>query len=334
MHKSSVVPGPLNLITDIPSIKVGNASSDAAKTGVTVLRCARSFLTAVDIRGGGPGTRETDTLSPENLVGRADAIVLAGGSVFGLAAADGVAATLSDQKVGLRLGEKGPAIPIVPSAILHDLTNDGDKDWGGTPPYRDLGVEALANIGNRFELGNVGAGMGAMAGSKKGGLGSASIVLENNVTVGALVAVNPVGSVFMPDGNCFYAWPWEIGDEFGGVSPPTERDQRHPFPDHSRLKKAPPETSNTIIAVIATNADLTNTEAKRVAMMAHDGIARAVRPAHTPFDGDTVFAVSTGDIPFEDQSPAARHFEIAHIGSAASDCLARAIARGVYEAQR
>ncbi|MEX6634218.1 P1 family peptidase [Hyphococcus lacteus] len=330
----NTTPGPFNLITDVSSILVGNAVDEGAKTGATVLRCARSFITAVDIRGGGPGTRETDALSSESLIGRCDAIVLSGGSVFGLAAADGVASALSHENIGLRLGEKGPAIPIVPAAILHDLTNDGDKNWGANPPYRELGAQALNNAGVSFDLGNSGAGFGAMAGTKKGGLGSSSITLENGTTLGALVAVNPVGSVYMPDGKTFYAWPWEIENEFGGHAPPKQRDNADPFPEHSRLNKSTPENSNTVIAIIATNADLSNVEAKRVAIMAHDGIARAIRPAHTPFDGDTVFTIATGDISLEDTSPAARHYEITRIGSAASDCLARAIARGVFEAQR
>lgn len=326
-------PGARNLITDIPGLTVGNATDETVQTGVTVLRCAQAFTSAVDVRGGAPGVRETDTLAPENLVGATDAIVLTGGSVFGLAAADGVANALSAAGVGLKLAEKSPSIPIVPAAVLHDLGNEGDKNWGATPPYRRLGEEAVAAAGPNFALGSVGAGRGAVAGVIKGGLGSASIVLDGGVVVGALVAANPAGSVYMPDGKTFYAWPWEIGEEFGGRKPPQERDTADPFPEHSRMGARLKAGANTTIAIVATSADLTQVEAKRVAMMAHDGLARAVRPAHTPFDGDIVFSVAAS----RDTLPASgmmRHAAVAAIGAAAGDCLARAIARAVYEATR
>ncbi len=326
-------PGALNLITDVDGLTVGNATDDKVQSGVTVLRCARAFVSAVDVRGGAPGVRETDTLAPENLVGRADAIVLTGGSVFGLAAADGVASALSQENIGLRIGPKGPAIPIVPAAVLHDLASDGDKEWGDTPPYRALGVEAVHNATGKFDLGSSGAGRGAMAGILKGGLGSASFVLEDGVTVGALVAANPVGSVVMADGETFYAWPWECNGEFGNQAPPTKKDGADPFPAHSRLHKRAEAGANTTIAIVATSADLTNIEAKRVAMMAHDGIARAVRPAHSPFDGDIVFAVATAAHPAP-TDPLIRAGVVARIGAAAGDCLARAIARAVFEARK
>lgn len=329
-------PGAKNLITDVPGFTVGHATDEKAATGVTVLRCAGALVSAADIRGGAPGARETDVLSPENLVGRADAFVLTGGSVFGLAAADGATAALSKAGVGLTLSGKGPAIPIVPAAVLHDLANDGDKDWGETPPYYALGAEAVGNATEDFALGAVGAGRGAMAGRVKGGLGSASVVLDNGVTVGALVAANPVGSVFMPDGKTFYAWPWEQDDEFGGQAPPHAKDDADPFPVLSRLGQGPntgPKPgANTTLAAIAVSADLTNVEAKRVAVMAHDGIARAVRPAHTPLDGDIVFAAASGVDTLTEEG-FFRAAVIAAIGAAAGDCLARAIARAVYEAK-
>ena len=324
-------PGALNLITDVPGVAVGNATDEKAGTGVTVLRCEQAFVSAADVRGGAPGARETDVLSPENLVGRADAIALTGGSVFGLAAADGAVNALSADGVGLRLSGKGPTIPIVPAAVLHDLGNDGDKDWGEEPPYRALGAAAARGASKTFDLGAVGAGRGAMAGAVKGGLGSASIVLDGGIVVGALVAANPLGSVFMPDGETFYAWPWEQKDEFGGQAPPQGKDVSDPFPDYSRLRAR--AGANTTIAVVAASADLTGVEAKRVAVMAHDGIARAVRPAHSPFDGDIVFSVATAAHPMPDDA-AARHFMTASIGAAAGDCLARAIARAVHEARR
>lgn len=327
-------PGKRNLITDVHGLSVGNATDEKVKTGVTVLRCATSSVCAVDIRGGAPGGRETDVLSSENLVGRADAIVLTGGSVFGLGAADGVASTLSQMGAGLKIAATGPTIPIVPAGVLHDLGNDGDKDWGETPPYHRLGKEACQSTDANFTLGAVGAGRGAMAGLVKGGLGSASIVLDNDVTIGALVAANPVGSVYMPDGQSFYAWPWELNDEFGGHVPPTQKDTSAPMPDLSRLGHRLKAGANTTIAIVATSADLSNVEAKRMAIMAHDGIARAVRPAHTPFDGDTVFAVATAKdkINTAPQSME-RAAQIAEIGAAAADCLARAIARAVFSSQ-
>jgi len=323
-------PGARNLITDVAGVTVGNATDEGAQTGVSVLRCAEQFVAAVDARGGAPGTRETNVLQSENLVGRADAIVLAGGSVFGLAAADGVACALSAANIGLRMADSGPAIPIVPAAVLHDLGNEGDKAWGENPPYRELGAQALAAAAVDFQLGAVGAGRGAMAGAVIGGLGSASVVLDNGVQVGALVGANPAGSVLMPDGDAFYAWPWEHGKEFGGRKPPVDRDIASPFAAYSRFAARPKAGANTIIAVVATSADLGGPEAKRIAIMAHDGIARAVRPAHTPFDGDVIFAVATAKQKLPASGDFMRPLAIAEIGGAAGDCVARAIARAVY----
>jgi L-aminopeptidase/D-esterase-like protein len=325
-------PGCKNLITDVAGLKVGHASDENVRTGVTVLQCDAGWPAAVDVRGGGPGTRETDTLSPENLVGRAHAIVLAGGSVFGLAAADGVAAVLSSKGIGLQLRAGSIAIPIVPAAVLHDLVNGGDKNWGTSPPYRDLGVRALAAAADDFALGSVGAGRGAMAGLRKGGMGSASVDLREGLIVGALVALNSVGSALMPDGKTYWAWPFEIGGEFGGAGPPrSPMDASDPAPDDSRLLaigRLSPGT-NTTLGIVACNADLNTAECRRVAIMAQDGIARALRPAHTPFDGDTVFALASGEVPLKADSM--RAAQIGRIGSAAADCLARAIARAVHE---
>jgi len=286
----------------------------------------------VDVRGGAPGTRETEVLACENLVGRADAFVLTGGSVFGLAAADGAASALSADGIGLRLNGKGPAVPIIPAAVLYDLANGGDKTWGETPPYRALGATAVRSASADFKLGSVGAGRGAMAGTVKGGLGSASLMLDEGFVVGALVAANPVGSVFAADGKSFLAWPYELNDEFGGLAPPAVREKADPFPGLSRLNQPTQAGSNTTIAIIATNADLTSVEAKRMAIMAQDGIARAVRPAHTAFDGDVVFAVATAARPLPTE-PQSRHKIVARLGAAATDCLTRAIARAVYEAR-
>jgi len=323
-------PGPRNLITDVRGLKVGHATDEAVGTGITALLCEPGWAAAVDVRGGGPGTRETDSLAAENLVGRAHAVVLAGGSVFGLAAADGVAAWLSAHGAGLQLRPGSPPIPIVPCAVLHDLANGGDKNWGLSPPYRDLGLGAAEAAQADFDLGSVGAGRGALAGFRKGGIGSASLSFDG-IVVGALVAVNSVGSVLMPDGKTYWAWAFELDREFGGGGPPQgPMDLSDPAPDEARLEaigRLVPGV-NTTIAVVACNADLSTAECKRVSVMAHDGIARAVRPAHTPFDGDTVFALASADIALTNDS--LRAAQIGRIGSAASDCLTRAIARAVH----
>jgi L-aminopeptidase/D-esterase-like protein len=217
--------------------------------------------------------------------------------------------------------------------VLHDLNNPGDKDWGRAPPYRALGEQAAASAATTFALGSVGAGRGAKAGYVDSGIGSASIRLDEAIVVGALAAVNPVGSVFMPDGRTYWAWPFEIDGEFGGHRPtPTIDGAADPMPDESRLSELGrlQPGANTTLAVVATNAALTKAEARRVAMMAHDGMARAIRPAHSPFDGDLVFALSSGAVPLGDERTRAWH--VARIGSAAADCLARAIARGVFHA--
>jgi L-aminopeptidase/D-esterase-like protein len=331
MMASTLTPGARNLITDVPTLLVGNATDARAQTGVTTLLCARAFKAAVDVRGGGPGTRETEALKAENFVGHADAIVLAGGSVFGLAAADGVASALSARGQGLQLKPGAPAIPIVPAAVLHDLGNAGDKAWGLEPPYRRLGLESVAAATADFALGSVGAGRGAMAALVKGGLGSASLDLGDGLIVGALAAVNALGSAYMADGRTFWAWPFEIDGEFGGARPdPAAPPAIDPAPDDTRLgllgRLSP--GANTTLAVVAVTADLSTAECQRLAMMAQDGLARALRPAHTPFDGDTVFALATGQRALgEDQD---RHVQLGRLGSAAADCLARAIARGVY----
>ncbi len=324
-------PGPRNLITDVAGLTVGHATDEAVRSGATTVLCRSPWAAAVDVRGGGPGSRETDALAPENLVGQAHAIVLAGGSVFGLGAADGVAAALSLQDVGLRLREGSPAIPIVPCAVLHDLGNGGDKNWGLEPPYRALGMESLAAAATGFALGSVGAGRGAMAGARKGGMGSASIALGDGLMVGALVALNCVGSALMPDGKTYWAWPFELGHEFCGTGPPSHTmDVSDPIPEESRLRtlgRLQPG-ANTTLGVVACNADLSTVECKRVAIMAHDGLARAVRPAHTPFDGDIIFALASGKVALD--ATAARTVHVCNIGSAAADCLARAIARAAH----
>lgn len=326
-------PGPRNLITDVPGLLVGQATDERVASGVTVIHCNGGWPAAVDVRGGGPGTRETEALAPENLIGRAHAVVLAGGSVFGLAAADGVATALSARRIGLTLRPGSPAIPIVPAAVLHDLGNAGDKDWGLDPPYRHLGIQALDNASADFALGSIGAGRGAMAGLIKGGMGSASIDLGQGLIVGALIALNSIGSALMPDGTTYWAWPFELNGEFGGAKPPAVQRIVDPAPDESRLKalgRLQPG-ANTTLGVVACSAALTNAECKRIAMMAQDGIARGVRPAHTPFDGDTLFALAGGAVELDTQSQ--RAAQVGRLGSAAADCVARAIARAVFHSR-
>jgi len=328
-------PGPLNLITDIEGISVGHATDDDVKTGTTVVLCTESVTAGVDVRGGGPGLRDTDVLSPENLVGRADAIVLSGGTVFGLASGDGVATVLSQEGIGLKMGPDLPPVPIVCGAILFDLSNGGNKEWGMNPPYHDLGIAALKdarkNNGDAFKQGAIGAGKGAVAGQKQGGIGSTSLDLGGGLMVGAIVAVNSVGSVYMPDGETFWAQPFAIDDELGGQKAnPNQEPAVQPMPDDGKFSGTTPGT-NTTIGVIATSARLTTAECKRVAMMAHDGFARSIRPVHTPFDGDTIFCISGGTKEIADGPERARR--LSDIGAAAADCMARAVARGVYLAR-
>ncbi|MFN3512965.1 MAG: P1 family peptidase [Phenylobacterium sp.] len=321
-------PGARNLITDVPGLKVGQAQDPAMRTGVTVILPDARAVAACDVRGGGPGTRETDALAAENLVDAVDAVVLSGGSVYGLAAADGVVAWLGAQGRGFGLVNLPgvPPSPVVPAAILYDLANGGDKAaWGEDPPYRRLGREAAAAAGPDFDLGTAGAGFGAMAGSLKGGTGSASVVAHDGLTVGALACVNSWGSVVAPGGRAFWAAPYEIGEEFGGLG--AGRLRAAPEDWGPAKREAAPRT-NTTIACVATDAALTPAQARRVAVMAQDGLARAIRPVHAPFDGDVVFALSTGRRPL----PAPAEFAVARIGALAADCLARAVARGVYEA--
>ncbi|MCZ6764153.1 MAG: P1 family peptidase [Alphaproteobacteria bacterium] len=321
-------PGAKNLITDVPGIKVGNAKDETIRTGVTIIVPDAPAVAAVDSRGGGPGTRETDALKPDATVTHIHAVALAGGSAFGLDAASGAMSWLAAHGRGFEIA--GQLVPIVPAAILFDLANGGDKSWtadadGARSPYRRLAVEAIAAARSDFELGNEGAGTGAKAGALKGGLGSASIILQNDTTVGAIAAVNSFGSVVMPGSNVFWAWALERDGELGGQTPPAGPfDLQYAF-DGGQVGQ------NTCLGVIATNAALSRAQASRVAIMAQNGFARAVRPVHTPLDGDTVFVLATGGGRRGLDRPSVA--ELAEIGSAAADCLARAVARGVYHAR-
>lgn len=308
-------PGKRNLITDVPGILVGNAEGASLRSGVTVVTGAQPFVAAVHVMGGAPGTRETDLLTPDRLVREVDALFLSGGSAFGLSAGDGVTEGLRAMGRGFAVGPV--RVPIVPGAILFDLLNGGDKDWE-VNPYPALGRSALLAAAEAFSLGSAGAGYGAMTGWLKGGLGSASCVLPSGITVGALVAVNALGSATVGDGPHFWAAPFEEGSEFGGLRPAPVHVQDTPEP-RKRMGEA------TTIAVVATDARMDKAGAQRMAVAAHDGMARALVPSHTLLDGDLVFATSTGLR--EMQDPLADSFQIGH---AAAVCLSRAIARGVF----
>ena len=313
-------PGPKNLISDVKGILVGNSENQFVNTGTTVLTSEEPFISSYKVLGGAPGTRETDLLEPDKLVEKIDAIVLSGGSALGLEAASEVANQLRKDNRGYPVGDQ--RVPIVPSAIIFDLTNGGGKSWEKSP-YIDLAIEAYGNIANKFQIGSYGAGKGAVSGNLKGGLGSASIVIENKFTIGALSVVNSYGSTSVDYQPHFWAAPFEIGSEFGG------RGMSKEFNPLQKIRRASQEdfSRNTVIGVVATDAKLSKSQCKSLATSAHDGIARAVFPSHTSFDGDLIFSVSTGS---KDLSSDPN--ETLLISHAASLCVARAIARGVYHA--
>ncbi|MFC4352202.1 P1 family peptidase [Fodinicurvata halophila] len=315
-------PGARNLITDVPGLKVGNAQDDRVKSGTTVVLADQPAVASVEVMGGAPGSRETDLLAPDKTVQGVDALVLSGGSAFGLDAASGVADALRAAGRGFAVGDV--RVPIVPSAILFDMLNGGDKDWGSNP-YRALGAAALETVGEDFALGTVGAGTGATTAELKGGLGSASLVLDSGHTVGALVAVNAFGSANVPGHPHFWAAPFEVGEEFGGLGPCPEAVPLT-LPKNRTLE-ALNAKANTTIAIVATDAVLTKPQAQRMASVAHDGMARSLVPSHTPLDGDLVFSLAIGARPLED--PASDLMLLGHAGAV---CLARAISRGVHAA--
>lgn len=323
-------PGPLNLLTDVPGLAVGHAVDARARSGVTVIIPDGRAACSVDVRGGGSGTRETDLLRPEAAMPAVDALCLSGGSAFGLDAASGVTHWLAARGRGFEV--RGHLVPVVPAAILFDLANGGDKAWGDEPPYRRLGRLACDNAAaGAFALGNAGAGLGAMAGRLKGGLGSVSWQEPDGLIVAAMVAANPVGSVLTPGNRTFWAAAWEQGDEFGALPPAPLHGADLGIAAEARLMP-PAAGGHTCIGVVATNADLDKTALRQVAAMAHDGLARAVRPVHTPHDGDTLFALATAAWQDGSQEPGARPWLVARVGSIAADCVARAVARGVWAA--
>lgn len=309
--------GARNLITDVPGLLVGNAQNASLRSGSTVLMAQQPLTAAVKVMGGAPGTRETDLLAPDKMVNHVDALVLSGGSAFGLDACQGVVDRMRSSGRGFEIGPV--RVPIVPGAIVFDLLNGGDKDWQDNP-YPALGRAAFDDARPDFTIGSTGAGYGALTHQWKGGLGSASAVLDCGVTIGALVVVNALGSVTTPGGQ-FWAAPFEMGAEFGGLG------LSGPYAPTAEPKLTKRLGEATTIAIIATDAALDKSALLRLATAAHDGMARAILPSHTPFDGDLVFAVSTGARLLTD--PPAQSFGLGH---AAAAVLARAIARGVYAA--
>jgi L-aminopeptidase/D-esterase-like protein len=331
----TVAPGRRNDLTDVPGLAVGSAEDARLATGVTVIVPDRAATCGVVVAGGAPGTRETDAMAPGALVGAADVIVLSGGSVYGLSAADRVTALMGAAGRGFRLAHRpgAPLTPVVPAAILYDLAVGPAKDWGESPPFPALAARALEATEARdpVALGSQGAGAGAMAGGFKGGQGSASIRIAPGLTVAALVACNAFGSVTLPGQRAFWAWAHEIGDEAGAVMPdPARRAAADDWGESKLSAEAVLGRTNTSLAVVATNAPLSHAQAQRLAGMATAGLARAIRPVFAPFDGDVVFALTTADR----EAPPVDARRLAVIGAAAADCVARAVMRAVAHAEQ
>jgi L-aminopeptidase/D-esterase-like protein len=314
------LPSRINLITDVPGLCVGNAEDPRIGSGTTALIFDQPAVASVAIHGGAPGLRDSALLEPEMTVEKIDALVLSGGSAYGLDAMGGVAAFLRESGRGFAI--RNIRVPIVPGAILFDLLNGGDKNWGREPIYWQIGYRAAAAAKRDFSLGSVGAGLGATTVNLKGGLGSASAVTSEGFIVGALVAVNALGQATMGDGPHFWASPYESGGEFGGLGWPHIKPQ-----DSETFRIKGDALENTTIGIVATDAALTKAQAKRLAVMAQDGLALALHPAHAALDGDTIFAAATGTAL---EPPSLR--DLTEIGALAAGCVARAIARAIYEA--
>jgi D-aminopeptidase len=309
-----------NLITDVEGVRVGSADDARLASGVTAILFDEPAVASIAINGGAPALRDSALLEPEMTVERVDGFVLSGGSVFGLDAAGGVTAYLAE--IGRGFEHRGVRVPITPGASLFDLLNGGDKAWGRKSPYWDMGFEAASTAAVDFALGSAGAGFGATTYDLKAGLGSASAVTSRGFRVGALVAVNSVGRATRGRSLNFWAAPYEREAEFGGLGfgPKTIDDDLT-----LRIKSDAPDSTD--LMVVATDAALTKAQLKRVAMMAEDGCALALRPAHAPMDNDVVFAASTARA---SSLPDLR--DLTEIGMLSAECVARAIARGVYEA--
>ncbi|WBQ01998.1 P1 family peptidase [Kribbella sp. CA-293567] len=317
-------PGPHNAITDVPGVLVGQVerTDPPYLTGTTVVHVPETAVAGVDVRGGAPGTRETDLLDPVNSNPGVNAIVLSGGSAFGLDAASGVMRSLEARGVGIRVGAgEYDVVPIVPTAVIFDLGRGGGFQ---ARPDADWGWQALdAATGGAVAEGNHGAGAGARAGGLKGGVGTASVVLADGTTVGALVIVNAAGSAVDAQGR-LYGERYGLGEEFAGLRTPTE-----PPPD---LPGRIPGM-NTVIAVVATDASLDKAAVKRMAMVAHDGLARALDPIHTLLDGDSIFALSTGKSERLSVTDPAALLQLESIFGAGARTLSRAVVRAMLAAE-
>jgi L-aminopeptidase/D-esterase-like protein len=312
--------GPRNLITDVPGILVGNAADARLASGVTVALFEEPAVAAGFVLGGAPANRDAGCLEPEMAVERVNAVVLSGGSGFGLDAASGVQAWLRERGIGIEVGRM--KVPVVPQAICFDLLNGGDKEWGRYPPYRELAYEAMERATPDFTLGTAGSGHGATTVDLKGGLGSASVITPAGYAIGALVVVNAIGSAVIGEGPHFWAAPYEEAGEFGGRGWPTTIT-----PEMRRIAWKGGPQPGTTIGLIATDAHLSKGMAKRLAIAAHLGLAKALNLSHALYDGDTIFSAATGHKPLRDPA-----HQVIEICAAATNCMARAIARGVYEA--
>ncbi|WP_435199965.1 P1 family peptidase [Janibacter sp. GS2] len=318
-------PGAHNAITDVPGIRVGHATREGAGwlTGTTVVTPPAGTTGGVDVRGGGPGTRETDLLDPRNLVDAVDSIVLSGGSVFGLSAADGVVQALADEGRGWPVGGPGEVAPIVPAAILFDLGRAGT--WRHHPGPGEGREAYLAASDGPVDEGGVGAGTGARAGGLHGGIGTASLVLDSGVTVGALVAVNAVGSPVAPDGRLLGEGHLLAGE--ADLHAPDPRLVRRYWEDRAAQTGSVRAGTATTLAVVATDASLDKAGCATLAGVCHDGFARALSPVHTAFDGDTVFALSTKG------SASLSAADLVALQTAAADSVTRAIVRAVLASE-
>ncbi|MCF2528284.1 P1 family peptidase [Yinghuangia soli] len=342
-HAIPAAPGPNNALTDVAGLRVGHAEyvGGGALTGVTVvLTPPGGAVAAVEVRGGGPGTRETDALDPRNLVPRIEAVALCGGSAYGLEAASGVMAWLEDQGRGFPVGTAPhEVVPVVPAAAIFDLGRGGDFRRRPDAALGRLAAERAAETPDRAPMrtGVLGAGTGAVAGGLKGGVGTASCVLDGGVTVAALAVVNAAGSPADPADGRLYGAHLGLPGEFPRAAPPAD-EHAAAMAYFAALAETPPPL-NTTVAVVATDAALTRAQALKTAGAAHDGMARALRPAHTLFDGDTVFVLATGTRPLPAVPPDspygvdAEAAALAAIHAAAADVLARAIVDGVLAAE-
>jgi L-aminopeptidase/D-esterase-like protein len=320
---TSGAPGAIGSTIPIAGLSIGHAADEELRSGTTVVLPHEPAVASAHVVGGSPGTRETDLLNPQQLVDRVDAIVLSGGSAFGLDAASGAQAWLAEAGRGFPVPPK--RIPIVPAAILYDLNNGGNKDWGRYPPYRDLGYAATAAADDRTLTGRVGAGFGATTATTPGGLGMASARLPCGATVMAVMAVNAAGSPRIGSSRHYWAAPFERDGEFGGFGLP------EPWPQDAEAvrTKAGHSTAgmNTTIGAVITDAVITKVEAKQIAVMAHDGFARALYPVHTPGDGDLLFVLSTAGKALDRDT-----LSLLSLGTTAANVVTRAIAQGVHAA--